>query len=350
MVPVKDWKKTVIAPSASLRDAIASIDSSKTQIALVLDEDGTLAGVVVDGDIRRALLAGVALGDPVAGVMNARPMSASVSTPRWRLLNRMREASVHHLPLVDDAGRVVDLVSLDELAGSVRLPNPIVLMAGGLGKRLQALTQDTPKPMLKVGKKPILESILESLIDQGFHTFYLAVHYHANVICDHFGDGSQWGVRIVYLREEQPLGTAGALSLVPRDHDTPIVVMNGDILTRVDVNEILNFHVQHGAMATMAVREYEIEIPYGVVNTRGPQVAHIVEKPVHQYLVNAGIYVVSPAALVHVPSDSYFDMTMLFERLIAANSTTCAFPIRDYWVDVGRIEELEKARREWPTE
>lgn len=346
---MRDWKRTIIPPSASLRDAIANLTASKGQIALVLDPDGRLVGAVTDGDIRRALLAGVDLMAPIDKAMNTSPISAPAATPRWRLLNKMREASLHQLPLVDDNGRVTDLVNLDELAGSVKLPNAIVLMAGGLGKRLHSLTHDTPKPMLMVGTKPILESILETLVDQGFRTFYLAVHYQADKISSHFGDGSQWGVRVEYLREKQQLGTAGALSLLPSAPETPLVVMNGDILTRVDINEILAFHAQHQAAATMAVREYDVEIPYGVVDTDGARVSRIVEKPVHQYLVNAGIYVVSPEALPHVPADTYFNMPMLFDRLIAANQPTCAFPIRDYWVDVGRIEELEKARREWPT-
>jgi dTDP-glucose pyrophosphorylase len=344
---MKGWRKTIIAPDASLRDAIASLERSKGQIALVL-HDETLAGVVTDGDIRRALLGGADLNTPIASVMNSRPTSAPAATARWRLLNRMREATLHHLPLVDGSGRVVDLVSLDELAGVVKRPNPVVIMAGGLGTRLQALTSETPKPMLKVGNRPILESILESLIDQGFRTFYFAVHYQADVIVNHFRDGEAWGVAIEYLRENEQLGTAGALSLLPRVPSMPLVVMNGDILTRVDVNEILEFHGEQRAAATMAVREYEVQVPYGVVSTAGSVIAHIVEKPVHHYLVNAGIYVVGPEALAHIPGDGYFDMPMLFEKLIAASLVTAAFPIRDYWLDVGRIEELERARREWP--
>jgi dTDP-glucose pyrophosphorylase len=345
---VKDWRKTVIAPEASLRDAIASLERSKGQIALVLEGDA-LAGVVTDGDIRRALLGGADLNTPIRNVMNAKPTSAPLATPRWRLLNRMREASLHHLPLLDQSGRVADLVSLDELAGVVKRPNPVVVMAGGLGTRLQALTSETPKPMLRVGNRPILESILESLVDQGFRSFYFAVHYQAEIIVNHFRDGSAWGVAIEYLQEQEPLGTAGALSLLPRAPAAPLVVMNVDILTRVDVNEILEFHGQQQAAATMAVREYEIQVPYGVVSTTGSTISGIVEKPVHQYLVNAGIYVVAPEALPHIPAGQYFDMPMLFEKLIAARMATAAFPIRDYWLDVGRIEELERARREWPT-
>jgi dTDP-glucose pyrophosphorylase len=345
---MKEWRKTVIPPEASLRDAIASLERSKGQIALVLRGDA-LAGVVTDGDIRRALLGGADLSTPITAVMNPSPTSAPVATARWRLLNRMREASLHQLPLVDPSGRVVDLVSLDELAGVVKRPNAVVVMAGGLGTRLEALTSEVPKPMLKVGNRPILESILESFIDQGFRTFYFAVHYQAEIIVNHFRDGGAWGVSIEYLQEKEQLGTAGALSLLPRIPSAPVVVMNGDILTRVDVNEILEFHDRQGATATMAVREYEIRVPYGVVSTTGSAISGIVEKPVHHYLVNAGIYVVAPEALAHIPAEQYFDMPMLFEKLIAGGMATAAFPVRDYWLDVGRIEELERARREWPT-
>ncbi len=345
---MKDWRKTVIDPDATLRDAMTSLEHSRTQIVLVLDRQDRLAGVVTDGDIRRAVLRGVQLDDPIRSCMNGHPTALPAGTPRWRLLNRMREGRVHHLPLVGEAEQVVDLVSLDELAGSVRLPNPVVLMAGGLGKRLEALTQDCPKPMLRVGSKPILESILESLVDQGFRNFYVAVHYRGDVIREHFGDGSEWGVQVEYLQEDERLGTAGALSLLPSLPDVPIVVMNGDILTRVDVQAILEFHVRERAVATMAVREYEHEVPYGVVQMNGHTVAGIVEKPVHQYMVNAGIYVLSPEAVAGVPRGTCLDMPALFERLIRSGRVTAAYPIRDYWVDVGRIEELEKARREWP--
>lgn len=347
---MKDWQKTTVPKTACLRDVINSLEASKSQIVLVLDEAGFLVGVMTDGDVRRAILAGVDLSASVVGIMNTNPTSAPVATPRWRLLSQMREKSLHQLPLLNDEGQVIDLVTLAELAGSVKVSNPVVLMAGGIGKRLRSLTQDCPKPMLKVGKKPILEFILESLIDQGFATFYIAVNYHAEIICDHFGDGAQWGVNIEYLREKEQLGTAGGLSLLPRVPETPVVVVNGDVLTRVDVNEILKFHVQQNALATMGIREYEFQIPYGVVSIQNSNIAQIVEKPVHQYLVSAGIYIVSPPALSHIPHKTYFDMPMLFQKLIEVKAVTRAYPIREYWIDVGGLEELERARREWPNE
>jgi NDP-sugar pyrophosphorylase family protein len=223
----------------------------------------------------------------------------------------------------------------------------VVLMAGGLGTRLQPLTDECPKPLLAVGGRPILETILESFAEQGFKRIFLSVNHKAEMIRSHFGAGERWGVQVEYLHESIRLGTAGALSLLPERPTTPVVVMNGDLLTRTNFDNLLRFHNAQDAIATMAVREYDFQVPYGVVRLNGANIESIEEKPVQRFFVNAGIYTLSPEALDYLPIQTMFDMPNLFEHLIAAGKTTAAYPLREYWLDIGRLEELERAQREW---
>lgn len=344
---MKDWKQIVVSPETTLRDAIARIDGSGLQLALVLDRDGRLAGVLSDGDIRRAILCGCDLATPTAKVMNCSPITAPANATSSELLALMRRKVLHHVPLINSEMHVVGLATLDGLTGVLERPNWVVLMAGGLGSRLMPLTENCPKPMLQVGGKPILESILESFSEQGFRKFFLSVNYLAHAVRDHFGDGSQWGVDISYLHEDKRLGTAGALSLLPERPSDPLVVMNGDLLTRVRFDNMLKFHSEHGAVATMAVREYDFQVPYGVVQLNGSNIAAIEEKPVHHFFVNAGIYTLSPEAFKHIPNGTFFDMPTLFDRMLAAGHPTSAYPLREYWLDIGRLEEFERAQHEW---
>lgn len=344
---MKDWKQIVVSPETTLRDAIARIDSSGLQLALVLDRDGRLAGVLSDGDIRRAILRGCDLATPTANVMNCNPTAAAATATSSELLALMRRKVLHHVPLINSEMHVVGLATLDGLTGVLERANWVVLMAGGLGSRLMPLTENCPKPMLQVGGKPILENILESFSEQGFRKFFLSVNHMAHAVRDHFGDGSQWGVDISYLREDKRLGTAGALSLLPERPCEPLVVMNGDLLTRVRFDNILNFHAELGAVATMAVREYDFQVPYGVVQLNGSNIASIEEKPVHRFFVSAGIYTLSPEAFKHIPNETFFDMPTLFDRMLAAGHPTSAYPLREYWLDIGRLEEFERAQHEW---
>lgn len=344
---MKNWKNVIISPTTSLGEAISRIDNSGLQIAIALDINGQLIGTLSDGDVRRAMLRGASLATPVAEVMNCCPTTAHESTPVPELLALMRRKVLHHIPLINDAQQMVDLATLDALTGVSELPNWVVLMAGGLGTRLRPLTENCPKPMLHVGGKPILESILESFVEQGFRQFYLSVNYLAEAIQDYFGDGSRHGVEIRYLRESKRLGTAGALSLLPDRPNDPLVVMNGDLLTRVRFDQMLKFHEEHAATATMAVREYDFQVPYGVVNIDGTRITSIDEKPVHRFFVNAGIYTLAPESLEHIPADMFFDMPTLFEQLQANGQATSAYPLREYWLDVGRLDEFERAQCEW---
>lgn len=344
---MKDWRHIVISPSTTLRDAIACIDGSGLQLALVLDSYGRLSGVLSDGDVRRAILRGCDLSQPTSEVMNRHPTTALATTTSTELLAIMRRKVLHHIPLLNTDLVVVGLATLDALTGVLERPNWVVLMAGGIGSRLMPLTENCPKPMLRIGGKPILESILDSFIEQGFRHFYFSVNYMAHAVRDYFGDGSQWGVSIRYLHEDRRLGTAGALSLLPELPQFPLIVMNGDVLTRARFDNMLNFHTEHGAVGTMAVREYDFQVPYGVVQLNGSSIASIEEKPVHRFFVSAGIYALSPEAVHQIPNEAFFDMPTLFERLLAAGHTTSAYPLREYWMDIGRHEEFERAQREW---
>jgi NDP-sugar pyrophosphorylase family protein len=228
-----------------------------------------------------------------------------------------------------------------------RRRNTVVVMAGGLGTRLDPLTKDLPKPLLKVGSKPILETILSNFRGYGFAEFFLSVNYKAEMVKSYFGDGTRWGIRIRYLEESVPLGTAGSLSLLPERPTLPLVVMNGDLVTQVNFQHMLDFHREHAAVATMGVREYDMQVPFGVVRLEESRIVAIEEKPVHRFFVNAGIYVLEPDALDYVPRGEYFDMTTLFERLAKEGMPTSAFPIREYWLDVGRPDDLERAQIEY---
>jgi dTDP-glucose pyrophosphorylase len=337
------WQSTTIGPECTVRDAIEVIDAAGLQIALVVDENQRLLGTVTDGDVRRAILRGLSLDDRAARVMNPNPATARQQDDRETLLTLMRQRRLHQIPVLDATWRVVGLEVIDDLVKPQPKTNAVVLMAGGLGTRLRPLTDDCPKPLLSIGTKPILETILEAFIQHGFGRFYLSVNYMADKLEEHFGDGSRWGAEIEYLREKERLGTAGALSLLPEPPTEPLFVMNGDLLTGLNFAHLLAFHTEHAAAATMCVREYEMQVPYGVIETRNHRILDIREKPTERYLVNAGVYVLQPDTLGLIPNGEFFDMPDLFKRLIARGEETAVFPIREYWMDIGRVEDFDRA-------
>ena len=337
-----DWRRSVVSPGATIKETIRTIDEGSLQIALVVDESQRLLGTVTDGDVRRGLLRGVSLDEAATSIMNPHPRVAAPGQSPSVILALMKEGLLHHVPLVDAQGHLVGMEVLDELLAPTR-DNWVVLMAGGLGNRLRPLTEDTPKPLLKVGQKPILEDILENFIEHGFRRFFLSVNYKADMFKAHFGDGSRFGVQISYLEEPKRMGTAGALSLLPKKPDRTIMVMNADLLTKVSFSHFLDFHRSHGAAATMGVRHYELQVPYGVVRMTNHRISDIEEKPVQKFFVNAGIYALEPEVLDLIPANEFFDMPGLFERIIAAGKETVAFPIRAYWLDIGQVSDLERA-------
>lgn len=347
---MKQWKKAVIPPTASMRDTIRTIDEGAIQIAFVVDGDQRLLGTVTDGDIRRAILRGVSLDGEARLVMNPHPVTAPSDMSRQAILEIMRHKLIHQIPILDRAGRIVDVELLDNLLQREEPQNWVVLMAGGLGTRLRPLTDDLPKPMLKIANKPLLEIILENFIEQGFRKFYFSVNYKADMVQSHFADGSHWDAEIRYLRETERMGTAGPLSLLPEHLTHPLIVMNADLLTKLNFRQLLDFHHEHCVQATMCVREYDFQVPYGVVRIDNTRITAIDEKPVQRFFVNAGIYVLGQEALGLIPKQTYFDMPDLFNHMIGRNMDTAVFPIREYWLDIGRMEDFQRANGEYAGE
>lgn len=341
----KSWQKACLSPQDSLRQAIEVIDQAALKIGLVVDEQGKLLGVVTDGDIRRTLLAYRHLDVPVEEVMNTQPVVALRDEPISVLRTRMLQKSILQLPIVDEQGRLVGLETLSDLVQPEIKKNPVLLMAGGFGTRLRPLTHDTPKPLLKVGGKPILEHILEGFLEEGFRKFYISVHYKAEMIKAYFGDGSRWGCDMTYLEENEPLGTAGCLQLLPQVPEQSMIVMNGDLLTKVNFSKLLAFHEQESAYATLCVRDYSYQVPFGVVETEGNRLVSIEEKPTQHFFVSAGIYVLSPDFVRSVP-EGYQDIPQLFQKARCGGKPVCVFPLHEYWLDIGRMDDFQRAQQE----
>lgn len=344
---MREWKQCLISPDTSILDTIKIIDNNTMQIAVIIDDRSVLLGIVTDGDIRRGILQGISLDKPVSIIMNSKPIFANEAQDKNAILAKMKAKSLQQIPIINSDGIIVGMEILRNLIGSQTKPNSVVLMVGGLGTRLRPLTNNCPKPLLEIGSKPILETIIENFIECGFEKFYLAVNYKANMIKEYFGDGSKYGVQIEYLNEKKRMGTAGALSLLPEKQKHPIVVMNGDLLTKVNFQSLLDFHVDHQSKATMCVREYSYQIPYGVIEIQKGQIAEIQEKPVCSAFVNAGIYVINPEVLDMIPEGKFYDMPELFKKVIDQKHQTSAFPIREYWMDIGQMDDFQKAQREF---
>lgn len=339
------WNNVLIKPDNTIRDALEIINNEALRVVLVVDEQLSLLGVVTDGDIRRGLLNNLSLTSEITQVMNGSPLTADANTSRDDLIAVMESNDILSIPLLD-SGKVVGLETLHGMLSKPVYQNPVFLMAGGFGTRLRPLTDTCPKPMLKIGNKPILETVIRSFIKAGFVNFYISTHYMPEQIEQHFGDGSDLGVNITYVYEESPLGTGGALGLLPKDlpQDLPLIMMNGDVLTKVDFQRLLEFHTENQADATMCVREYDYQIPYGVINGEGNKITSMVEKPIQRFFVNAGIYVVSPRVIQSVPENHHIDMPTLLEEHMVERENILMFPIHEYWLDIGRMDDFNRAQ------
>ena len=342
-----DLQALQLAPDTPVLEAMCIIDRGAAQIALVVDEQQRLLGTLTDGDIRRGLLHGETLETPAERLMNRQFRFVRSGEDQAAVLEMMRRDVLRQIPVLDAEGRVVKLLLLQELLAPTQLPNAVVIMAGGKGTRLRPHTEHCPKPMLPVDGKPMLEILLEQCIASGFRQFYFSVNYLKEQIIEHFGDGKGWGVSIDYLVEDEPLGTAGSLQLLPRSLQEPLLVMNGDVLTRLNPSQLLRFHVEHEAAGTLCVREHTINVPFGVVQTKGVELAGFEEKPSYCQLVNAGVYVVDPQLLPLLPPHQAIDMPTLLQSAQQAGHRVAVCPIHEYWIDVGRPETLEEAHATW---
>jgi dTDP-glucose pyrophosphorylase len=344
---MNNYHKVLLSPNATIRQALEIIDNGSLKIALVADEHQILLGTLTDGDVRRALLNGKALDDLIDSIYFRTPTTCGINDSKEKILQLAVAHKLYQIPVVDGAGRIVGIAEVDELLKPARHENKVVLMAGGLGTRLSPLTDTTPKPMLHVGNKPILETIIENFSKYGYTDIILSVSYKSHIIEEYFGDGNKFGVKIEYIHESKRMGTAGAISLMRDRLVEPFFVMNGDLLTNINFEHMHDYHLAHDAIATMAVREYDFQVPYGVVNVQHGKIISIEEKPTHKFFVSAGIYMLSPKILDAIPDDEFFDMPTLFEKLIADKQSAASFPIREYWLDIGRMSDYERANSEY---
>ena len=349
-----DLTDLCVGPEWSIHQALAQMDVSRKGIVLVVDSDQRLLGTVTDGDMRRAVLTGLDLEQPITRVLAqkdgsnfARPITAQAGTNPGTLLDVLRAHSIRHLPLVDHNQRVVALATLDDFVPEQEPLLQAVIMAGGLGLRLRPLTEDLPKPMLSVGGRPLLETIVDQLRSIGVRHISITVNHKLEKITEHFGDGRNFGVDITYTTEDRPLGTAGALGLIKEPLDTTLVI-NGDILTQVNFRAMLDFHREHRADLTVAVNRHQSRVPYGVVECDGAAVRGLSEKPLMTFFINAGIYLLEPETYGFIPNGEPYDMTDLILRLLKENRPVVAFPIREYWIDVGRPADYLRAQSDFP--
>ncbi len=338
-------KGLTLSRSSTIRDAAQLIQTNLIKFVIVCDADGRLVGTVTDGDIRRSILAGLGPDSSIHLIMNLQPQVTRQSDDPTSIRTQMRHAIIRHLPVVDAQGYVLDLFHLDDPEDTPPLPNWVVLMAGGLGERLRPLTDTIPKPLLTVGGKPVLERTIDALVQQGFRHFYLSINHLGHMIEDYFGDGSQFGIKIHYIREARPLGTAGSLCGLERPNH-PFVVMNGDLLTRANVRAMVEL-CQQGVKAVVGTREYAYTVPYGCLTIHGDRIKSIDEKPTFQHLISAGMYVLSPESLDFIDADVRLDMPDLLRRLIDSGHEILYHPVGVDWIDIGSKENLDWARKSY---
>lgn len=343
---MKDWRSLLIPTQAKVLEAIRVIDSSAARVALVVSHEGRLVGTITDGDVRRGILKGLNLESSVSCVLKEEPVVGKIGDREEVYKEILKNHQILQLPLVNDINVIQGFYTMNN-AAQEKFSSSVVLMVGGLGTRLGDLTTDCPKPMLKVGGKPILETIIENFKAEGFRSFYLSVNYKSEVIESYFGNGEKFGVTINYLREKKRMGTAGSLSLIDDHSEEPLIVMNGDLLTSINIGEMLKYHRDHNSVATMCVRSFSFQLPYGVVEADGPSMKSITEKPTESRFINAGIYVINPSVISEIPKGIFFDMPSLFGKLIQKQESVSVFPIREYWLDIGRREDFDRAHLEY---
>ena len=337
----------ITTKDTSIKDVIKIIDKSAKQICLIVDENLRLIGTVTDGDIRKGLLNNISVSDSVNRISNKNPVSAHINDSREQLINIFRAKKIHQIPIINNDKTLVGIELLDDLFPSEKFTNTVVLMVGGLGSRLKPLTNDIPKPMLKIGGKPILETIIEGFAKSGFSKIIMCTGYKSEKIQKYFMDGAKFGVNIEYVNEEKKMGTIGALTLLKQKPKDPFFVMNGDVLTNVNFKKMLNFHLKNKSKATMCVRTYDYTVPFGVVTCSDEKIQSIDEKPTQSFFVNAGIYLLDPECIELIPNNEYYDITSLFQKIIDSGANTTAFPLQEYWLDIGRISEYDQANAEF---
>lgn len=342
---MQDLSKITINPKATIKECLEKLGLyDELRILLVNDMQGKFIGIITDPDIRRGLIHGMKLEDCIETIIQNNPIMAHINTPQEKIFELSAKHNIYQIPLVDDAGKIIKIYKILQSLTSYH-QNYVVIMGGGLGTRLAPLTNTIPKPMLKVGNKPILEIILNKIRQQGFRNIILSVNYKSHIIENYFKNGEDFGLNISYIKETKRLGTAGALSLINGTINESFFVMNGDILCNLDFRNMLQFHHNAKSLATMGVRKYYHQIPYGVIQQQDSKITSIIEKPNQEFLLNAGIYCLQPETLNFIPKNEFFDMPSLFE-IICKQKLAFTYLIEDYWIDIGRHEELARANLE----
>lgn len=344
---MKNHKNIILQKTSTIKEALLVIKNGAMKIALVV-ENNKLVGTITDGDIRDALLIGLELSDSIESVYNKNPIVCYENNSIQEIIDKLLNKKIQQIPILNDKHEIIGIEEIDELIKPHIKTNKVILMVGGLGTRLRPLTEDIPKPMLKVGDKPILETIVLNFKKYGFINIVMCVNYKSHVIEDYFGDGKTFGINIEYIYEKDRMGTAGALSLLESNLEEPFFVMNGDLLTNINFDHLLKYHIDNNSFATMCLRKYEYDIPYGVVNIdEKSHITSIKEKPQYSYFVNGGIYLINPNALAYIPNDKFFDMPSLFEIMLKDDKICSSYIIKKYWLDIGRLSDYEKANREY---
>lgn len=343
---MRDLKKFILSHKSSVVDAISLLEKNASQIVLVT-KMGKLVGTITDGDIRRAIIKRVNLDSSVEKIMNQKYVTLDENASSEQALNLMRNKTLRQIPAVNKKGEIKKIFLIDQLIRSKTRTNDVVIMAGGKGTRLGNLTKNCPKPMLKINNKPILEIILEQCVEAGFKNFYFSVNYLKNKIIDHFKDGSSWGVNINYIEEKKPLGTAGSLSLLKNKTKKPILVLNGDILTKVDFNNLYKFYKIKKSAITVCTKKHITTVPYGVLDVNNFKVLGLEEKPALFHFVNAGIYMIDPKILKIIKDDTHLNMVDLIKIAKRKKFKITAFPIHEYWQDIGLPEKLIQTHKDW---
>ncbi len=344
---MKNIQKSIIRNNSSILEAMRIINSNKKKIALIVDENGGLIGTVTDGDIRRAILTRKDLQTDVSEIMNKDFFASGVKIDYELIKKVMLKKGINCVPIIDENKRPIDLVCSEEFDNQKPSEVRVIIMAGGKGTRLKPYTENCPKPMINICGKPMLELILEKCVSLGFAKFYFSVNYLKEQIIEHFGNGNQWGVDIKYLVESQALGTAGSLSLFEDFNNEPILVMNADVLTSFNFHNMLDFHNKNKLNATLSVREEMVNFPFGIVETNGINLKSFKEKPSIKKLVNTGVYVLSENIFSLIKKNEFCDMPDLLLNCNSLHGKVGVFPIHEYWIDVGRPETLDQAKKEW---
>ena len=330
--------------NSNLFDAFDLLTKNGEKICFIVDDDKKLKGVLTDGDARRAILEKKILDLKVQDVMNTDFIFVNFRD-RKKGYDLLIKNNVSHIPVLDDSEKIIDILSQHKKIDKNFIINTAVIMAGGKGKRLRPLTKNCPKPMIKIEEKPLLEILIRNLKKEGIEKFYISVNYLKSQIIDYFGAGEKLGVEIEYLFEDEPLGTAGSLSLLPKDIFSPFLIINGDVLTKVNIKSLSKFHFNKKSIATLCVKEHKIKIPFGVIKSEGSFLSEFLEKPKFNYLINAGIYIIEPTILDFLKPNTFMDMPTLLDMANSGSNRIAIFPIFEDWVDVGRPETLELAKK-----